>query len=168
MPGPDTIGCGHCDCANGYQTSEEDVTNSPVARPTESAAALGVRGDDPVVAPYLQWQHSHPKSFRSSSANRNIAASSASPSRPIFHSTKTIRYATHAHNNKGIFLKYHDPSKCVDIRVIDRFGLLALNALAFRVVYLAKDSGETIDFGFLFKKTDDGSWLLGQAPKKVN
>lgn len=71
-------------------------------------------------------------------------------------------------NNKGLFLKYHDPSKCVDIRTIDRFSLLALNALSFRVVYLAKDSGETINFGFLLKKADDGSWLLGQPPDKVN
>lgn len=73
-------------------------------------------------------------------------------------------------NNQGSmfqYMKYHDPSKCVDIRSIDRFSLLALNALSFRVVYLAKDSGETVNFGFLFKKDDDGSWLLGQPPEKV-
>lgn len=70
-------------------------------------------------------------------------------------------------NNKGIFMPYHDQSKCVGIRVIDRFGMPVLNAMNFRVVYLAEDSGETVNFGFLLKKADDGSWLLAQPPGRV-
>jgi len=36
----------------------------------------------------------------------------------------------------------------------------ALNALSFRVVYYADDSGETVNFAYHFKKVEDGSWKV--------
>jgi hypothetical protein len=38
----------------------------------------------------------------------------------------------------------------------------ALNALQFRAVYYADDSGETISYLYLIKKSDDGTWKLAQ------
>ena len=60
----------------------------------------------------------------------------------------------------GSGMKYHDTNKCVDIRAIDKFAMPALNALNFRVVYFANDSGETVNFNYSFRKVDDGTWKL--------
>lgn len=60
------------------------------------------------------------------------------------------------------FMKYHDPGKCLSVRVVDRWVMPALNALQFRVVYFADDSGETVNYQYLMKKMDDGSWRLQQ------
>lgn len=60
----------------------------------------------------------------------------------------------------GNGMKYHDTNKCVDIRAIDKFAMPALNALNFRVVYFANDSGETVNFNYSFRKVDDGTWKL--------
>lgn len=62
--------------------------------------------------------------------------------------------------NSGAHMKYHDRNKCVDVRTIDGWTMPALNALQFRAVYFAEDSGETVNFQYLFKKVDDGSWKL--------
>jgi hypothetical protein len=74
----------------------------------------------------------------------------------------------HSFPNSKSFMTYHDFAKCVSIRAIDQFAMPALNALTFRVVYFAEDSGETVNFGFLFKKADDGSWRIAQTPQKMN
>lgn len=58
--------------------------------------------------------------------------------------------------------KFHDKNKCVGVRVIDQVALLALNALQFRVVYLAEDSGEANNFQMQFLKSGDGSWKLAK------
>jgi hypothetical protein len=42
----------------------------------------------------------------------------------------------------------------------------AMNALQFRTVYFADDSGETLKYQFLFKKMDDGSWKIDTFEKK--
>lgn len=62
--------------------------------------------------------------------------------------------------NNPSFLKYHDRNKCVSVNTIDQWTMPALNALQFRVVYFADDSGETVNFQYLFKKVDDGSWKI--------
>jgi hypothetical protein len=59
-------------------------------------------------------------------------------------------------------MKYHDLNKCVSVKTLDQWTMPALNALQFRVVYFADDSGETVNFQYLFKKTDDGSWKIAQ------
>jgi len=63
------------------------------------------------------------------------------------------------------YMPYHDHSKCVSVRSIDTLSMPALNALQFRTVYFADDSGETVNFNFLFKKVDDGSWRLATIQK---
>ena len=62
------------------------------------------------------------------------------------------------------FMKYHDRTKCISIRAIDNFIMPAFNTLEFRTVYFAEDSGETVNFNYQLRKTDDGSWLLAKQP----
>lgn len=62
--------------------------------------------------------------------------------------------------NSAQWLPYHDRNKCVSTRMYDQWEMPALNALSFRVVYYADDSGETVNFAYHFKKVDDGSWKL--------
>lgn len=62
-------------------------------------------------------------------------------------------------------MKFHDRNKCVSITTIDNWSMPALNALLFRAVYFATDSGETVNFLYMFKKMDDGSWKLSQIEK---
>lgn len=69
--------------------------------------------------------------------------------------------------NSDWYVKYHDRNKCVSVRTIDNWSMPALNALQFRAVYFAEDSGETVNFGYLLKKVDDGSWKL-QSLQRVN
>ncbi len=70
--------------------------------------------------------------------------------------------------NNSRFMKYHDRSKCVSIRAIDNFVMPALNALNFRVVYFAEDSGETVNFGFQMRKAEDDRWLISSSPRPAN
>lgn len=64
------------------------------------------------------------------------------------------------HPNSQYFMKYHDRNKCLGVRTIDNWAMPALNALRFRAVFFAEDSGETVNFSYLMKKMDDGSWKL--------
>lgn len=64
--------------------------------------------------------------------------------------------------NSTWIMKYHDHDKCVSVSAIDQWTMPALNALNFRVVYFADDSGETVNFSYQFKKMDDGSWKIAQ------
>lgn len=66
--------------------------------------------------------------------------------------------------DSNAWMKYHDLNKCVSVRAIDNWSMPALNALFFRAVYFADDSGETVSFLYLFKKTD-GSWQIAQIEK---
>lgn len=67
--------------------------------------------------------------------------------------------------NSEHYMKYHDRNKCIGVRAIDQWSMPALNALMFRAVYFADDSGETVNFIFLFKKVDDGSWKVSEFEK---
>ena len=71
-------------------------------------------------------------------------------------------FADSSYPDSQVFMKFHDRNKCVSITTLDQWTMPALNALQFRAVYLAEDSGETISFLYLFKKMDDGSWKLAQ------
>ncbi len=57
-------------------------------------------------------------------------------------------------------MKYHDRNNCIAARTMDQWSMPALNALRFRVVYFAEDSGETVNFQYEFKRVEDGSWKL--------
>lgn len=59
-------------------------------------------------------------------------------------------------------MQYHDNNKCLSVQSLDHWSMPALNALLFRAVYFADDSGEVANFLYLFKKVDDGSWKIAQ------
>jgi hypothetical protein len=67
--------------------------------------------------------------------------------------------------NSQNYMKFHDRNKCVSVTTVDGWSMPALNALLFRAVYFAEDSGETVNFLYMFKKVDDGSWKLSQIEK---
>ena len=67
--------------------------------------------------------------------------------------------------NSTEWMKFHDTNKCVSLTTIDGWSMPALNALLFRAVYFADDSGETVNFLYLFKKVDDGSWKISKLEK---
>jgi len=46
------------------------------------------------------------------------------------------------------------------VQVIDQWKMPALNALAFRVVYFADDSGESDVFFYYLRKSAAGNWQL--------
>ena len=62
--------------------------------------------------------------------------------------------------NSSFYMKYHDRSKCVSVRAIDSVSMPALNALKLRVVFFAEDSGETVNFEYLYKQVSDSTWKL--------
>lgn len=62
--------------------------------------------------------------------------------------------------NRDQFMHYHDKNKCVSVSTLDQWTMPALNALQFRVVFFADDSGETVNFQSIYKKADDGSWRV--------
>lgn len=73
-----------------------------------------------------------------------------------------VGYAGYNYPNYSSFMRYHDRNKCVSVSTLDQWTMPALNALQFRAVYFADDSGETVNFLYLFKKMDDGSWKIAQ------
>lgn len=80
---------------------------------------------------------------------------------------KSMGWGGNLYPNSTFFMKYHDRSKCLSVRAIDNVTMPANNALAFRVVYFAEDSGETVSFVFLFKRMDNNEWLLGTQPRNI-
>lgn len=67
--------------------------------------------------------------------------------------------------NSQHYMKFHDRNKCVSVTTVDGWSMPALNALLFRAVYFAEDSGETVNFLYMFKRVDDGSWKLSQIER---
>lgn len=62
-------------------------------------------------------------------------------------------------------MQYHDNNKCLSAKLIDQFSMPANNALLFRAIYFADDSGEVDGFLYLFMKMDDG-WKIRQFSRK--
>lgn len=57
-------------------------------------------------------------------------------------------------------MRYHDKSRCLSVRTLDSWVMPALNALVFRAVYFAEDSGETAVHALRFMRGPDGTWRL--------
>lgn len=76
------------------------------------------------------------------------------------------KYIWNGFPNNETNMKYHDHNKCVSVSTLDQWTMPALNALQFRAVYFADDSGETVNFVYLFKKVDDGSWKIAEFEKR--
>jgi len=62
-------------------------------------------------------------------------------------------------------MQYHDYNTCLRAQTLDQFSMPALNALQFRAVYFADDSGETASFSYLFMKTNEG-WKIKQFSRQ--
>lgn len=56
--------------------------------------------------------------------------------------------------------KYHEKNICPAVKAIDRWQAPALNALRFRVVFFADDSGESDTFEYSLRKSSEGIWQL--------
>lgn len=70
--------------------------------------------------------------------------------------------------NSKNYLQYHDFNNCIAARTMDQWSMPALNALRFRVVYFAEDSGETVNFQYEFKRVEDGTWKLDSIRPRVS
>jgi hypothetical protein len=57
-------------------------------------------------------------------------------------------------------MQYHDQSKCVPVKAINKISMPARNALRFTIVYFAEDSGEVANFTYLLMKSNSGDWRL--------
>lgn len=64
-------------------------------------------------------------------------------------------------------MNHNDKSKCISIRTVDTFNMVALNTLNFRAVYYAEDSGETVQFWFTFRDAGASGWLLSRHPSSM-
>jgi hypothetical protein len=67
--------------------------------------------------------------------------------------------------NSAYIVKFHDRTKCMSVKAIDGWAMPALNALQFRAVFFADDSGESSNFTYLMKRIDDSTWKLQQAKR---
>lgn len=56
--------------------------------------------------------------------------------------------------------RFHEKSICPSVQLIDQWKMQALNALSFRVVYFADDSGESDTFTYRMRKSSIGTWQL--------
>jgi hypothetical protein len=56
--------------------------------------------------------------------------------------------------------QYHNEAICPSVQMIDQWSMPALNALRFRVIYFADDSGESSSFVFSMLKAPEGNWQL--------
>lgn len=57
-------------------------------------------------------------------------------------------------------LTYHDKNSCLDVARLTDWSKPALNALKFRVYYIAPDSGEAKSQWFEVQKTSEGVWMV--------
>ena len=89
----------------------------------------------------------------------------AVPGLDMTHRSGEISNAGYGFPNSKQYMKFHDRNKCVSVTTVDGWSMPALNALLFRAVYFAEDSGETVNFLYMFKRVDDGSWKLSQIEK---
>lgn len=56
--------------------------------------------------------------------------------------------------------RYHNKNECMRVQVLDGWTMPALNAMKFRVVYFADDSGEVVNWNYELRKADDGTWQI--------
>lgn len=69
---------------------------------------------------------------------------------------------THTYGLPVYKMQYHNRSQCLHITSLQDWSMPALNALVFRAVYLAEDSGETATFEYSFRKMPEGNWRIAE------
>lgn len=55
---------------------------------------------------------------------------------------------------------YHPKNQCMTVTQIGNFNMLALNALALKVMFVSDVSGESSSKGYVLIKQADGQWLV--------
>ena len=58
---------------------------------------------------------------------------------------------------------HHDRSQCVNVQRVLDWKMTAKNALAFHVMFVSEQSGESLKKGYEIQKQMDGSWLFNQT-----
>lgn len=58
---------------------------------------------------------------------------------------------------------HHDRSECVNVQRVLDWKMTAKNALAFHVMFVSEQSGESLKKGYEIQKQLDGSWLFKQT-----
>lgn len=58
---------------------------------------------------------------------------------------------------------HHDRSQCVNVQRVLDWKMTAKNALAFHVMFVSEQSGESLKKGYEIQKQLDGSWLFKQT-----
>ena len=60
-------------------------------------------------------------------------------------------------------VSHHDRSLCVNVQRILDWKMTAKNTLAFHVMFVSEQSGESLKKGYEIQKQLDGSWLFNQT-----
>lgn len=58
---------------------------------------------------------------------------------------------------------HHDRSQCVNVQRILDWKMTAKNAIAFHVMFVSEQSGESLKKSYEIQKQLDGSWLFNQT-----
>ena len=65
--------------------------------------------------------------------------------------------------NQPYLFTHHDHTQCANVQRILDWKMTAKNALAFHVMFLSEQSGESLKKGYEIQKQLDGSWLFNQT-----
>ena len=65
-------------------------------------------------------------------------------------------------NDQWLF-SHHDRSQCVNVQRILDWKMTAKNALAFHVMFVSEQSGESLKKSYEIQKQLDGSWLFNRT-----
>lgn len=58
---------------------------------------------------------------------------------------------------------HHDRSQCVNVQRVMDWKMTAKNSLAFHVLYVSEQSGESVQRGYEIQRQLDGTWLFNQT-----
>ena len=65
--------------------------------------------------------------------------------------------------NQPYLFTHHDHAQCANVQRILDWKMTAKNALAFHVMFVSEQSGESLKKGYEIQKQLDGSWLFNQT-----
>lgn len=65
--------------------------------------------------------------------------------------------------NQPYLFTHHDHTQCANVQRILDWKMTAKNALAFHVMFVSEQSGESLKKGYEIQKQLDGSWLFNQT-----
>lgn len=165
-------------CATTLQDVNQGLTGLNNTLAAVSGAPAGALQTRPVsIAPQMsaEQQASLLQALQGQQGDKRIAASlrEASPTiktvlekRACNSAAGTRVYTAPGRDFAGLlpmsYTPYHNKAACLSVARIHGWKMQALNALAFEVVYLADDSGETVKADHEVVKQPDGAWLFSR------